>query len=442
VIGPRPSPAGSPRARRLAETLLLAASGQAAFLWPPLYLAAGCPENLFTALLCALALAAALLAAGGGRLRRQLPEAAVSVALLALALAGAAASRADSAFPRAAVVVTPMLGGFWTARLLLRDSPDTVRRFAFATCWALLAMSALAGLGHILFASAWLTLDVNPHPVAARIVLLSFAPLAIVAGWPAINGRGPHAHERPAGDCSRPDGDDRQAHGMRRAAGCVVLSAAGVALYLMRLRSALLIVPLAVACAAAARALRFRYLVIAAVAACATTPIFFRHFPERRVPTGEYEPIYYRAENYPFTLHAIRAHPWLGVGFRAPREDLVRDYRPRFALASKSSFAASARRIVTSENSLLTFAVDAGLPFAALYAASVAVLFGRLIRPARPDEVPPAVPRVALLVPLAAVTGHLMLFDGLLLPQVSWFFHVLLGLIPAGLDNRSSKSAT
>jgi hypothetical protein len=39
-------------------------------------------------------------------------------------------------------------------------------------------------------------------------------------------------------------------------------------------------------------------------------------------------------------------------------------------------------------------------------------------------------PALALLLPIAAGLLHFQVFDGLLNPQISWFFHVLLGMIP------------
>jgi predicted membrane metal-binding protein len=39
-------------------------------------------------------------------------------------------------------------------------------------------------------------------------------------------------------------------------------------------------------------------------------------------------------------------------------------------------------------------------------------------------------PPLALFLPITAVLLHSILYDSLLYPQVSWFFHLLLGLIP------------
>ena len=41
-------------------------------------------------------------------------------------------------------------------------------------------------------------------------------------------------------------------------------------------------------------------------------------------------------------------------------------------------------------------------------------------------------PPLALLFPLCLALLHYQLYDGLLFAQNSWFFHLLLGLIPAG----------
>jgi len=88
--------------------------------------------------------------------------------------------------------------------------------------------------------------------------------------------------------------------------------------------------------------------------------------------------------------------------------------------------------IVTSDNQVLTFLTGLGFPFTILYCLAVLTLVlklaGLALRPP-PDCV---LPPLALLFPLCLALVHYQLYDGLLFAQNSWFFHILLGLIPAG----------
>jgi ABC-type uncharacterized transport system YnjBCD ATPase subunit len=48
---------------------------------------------------------------------------------------------------------------------------------------------------------------------------------------------------------------------------------------------------------------------------------------------------------------------------------------------------------------------------------------------------------VVLLLPLTASLLHFQFFDGLLFPQLSWFFHILLGLIPTVSGKEAHQTA-
>ena len=144
-----------------------------------------------------------------------------------------------------------------------------------------------------------------------------------------------------------------------------------------------------------------------------------------------WENVAYRAENYPFSYHIALRHPLLGIGARAPREKYLEDYSIHYPYITKGNFAFSVGNIRTSENIFLTFLADFGFPFFLLYSGSVVLLFIRLVRHTLQGDKANVIQPICILLPLTAGLLHLMILDGLYLPQVSWFFHILLGLIPA-----------
>ena len=157
--------------------------------------------------------------------------------------------------------------------------------------------------------------------------------------------------------------------------------------------------------------------------------LFFNQLPESKM-RADNEPTYYRVENYPFSWHIAVRNPFLGNGLRAPREKYLEDYELVYPYSTKEKFADSTRRIVCSENVFLTFMADLGFPFLIIYMGSVIILLIRLIRSASKPNPPGFLPPLAILLPLVGALMHFLVLDGLLHAHVSWFFHILLGMIP------------
>jgi hypothetical protein len=141
-----------------------------------------------------------------------------------------------------------------------------------------------------------------------------------------------------------------------------------------------------------------------------------------------HESVAYRLENVRFSWHLAREHPWFGIGLWASREGYLRDYEIKYPYLTKEDFSAWTRKLKTSENNFLTFMADLGLPFILLYSGVVLVILGRLTGRALQAPAGAVFPPLALLLPLVGEILHLQVFDGLFHPQVSWFFHILLGL--------------
>jgi hypothetical protein len=125
-------------------------------------------------------------------------------------------------------------------------------------------------------------------------------------------------------------------------------------------------------------------------------------------------------------------HPsFLLLAGESPREEFLKDYQIKYSGATKAQFARTVRKIVSADNMILTFLVGLGFPFTLTYLVALGILLARLAGMA--FKPPPGLffHPLVLLFPLATALVHFQLFDGLLFPQNCWFFHLLLGLIPA-----------
>jgi hypothetical protein len=268
------------------------------------------------------------------------------------------------------------------------------------------AIVALCLLGYIVSGQIEYFLDVNPHPLADRMLLLAFAPLTFVF-W----------GKRPVAVVS-----------------VIILVLSYAAFYPSNLRSAMLIPPALGLLAVLFGILRLRYFAALLVPLVVILVCFFYQLPIGKIGP-ESETAYYRAESYPFSWHIAAKHPVLGIGLRAPREQYLEDYQIKYPYVTKEKFADSVHRVVTSENIFLTFMSELGFPFVILYTGCVLILFVRLARMARNAQQTTFIPAFAILLPVTAALLHFQVLDGLLHPQISWFFHILLGMIPSRTDN-------
>jgi len=367
---------------------------QAALLKPDITLVVGERAKLFTGLLCALSLVASVLLVKKPLKCGTVPEIAMSVLL-----SGLMSSTAVSSSLRGLVIIASAAGGFWCARILL----NTNARQALFTqfCAIILAAVVVLGiLGQIVDGDIIYFLDVNKHPIACRILLLWFAPLVFVMKGDKTNV----------------------------VIGLLLLCLSYVVFLFGNLRSAVLIPVVLGIMAAIFGALRLRYVIAILLALALIVGIFFHFLPKEKIGL-EYEPAYYRAENYPFSLYIAKKHPFLGIGLRAPRESYLEDYEIKYPYVTKEKFRESVKYIESSENIFLTFMVDLGFPFLILYVGCVIVLLVRLIRMVKEPDSRSYLPPVALLLPIIAGLLDFQILDGLFHPQISWFFHILLGMI-------------
>lgn len=399
----------APAGKRVAFVLMALTCFQAAFLTPDAPLVPGERTNLATGLLCGMSLVGAWLFTDGLEQRLHSRAAKVSAALLLLGglsiLFCPFPAEQGSAFFRGSVALASGLGGYWCGRILLRERP-----WREMLAWYLAAV--LVGL--ICFCIAGYVIkdeiqDLLPgsgkHPLINRIMLLWFAPLMLMA-----------MRER-----------------FRMFLGGALIAFSYVALYLSRLRTAVLM-PLVLGGASVLLGLLpWRWTVLLSTFFLLVAASFFALFPEKfqEITRSDREEVYYRVENYPFSWHVATKHPWLGIGLRTDRARFLQDYEPVWPSVSKQRFRESVEKIVTSENSYTTLMVGFGIPFALLYTGALLWIYctlGLSVARVHTADVPPL---LALFLPLTASLTYFMVYDGLMYPQVSWFFHLLLGMAPS-----------
>ncbi len=376
---------------------------QVAFLNPYVLVIPGERTNLFSGFLCLVTLLAAWRVMARGTEDWRSPEAVVSVVLTLLVILSSAFSAVPgSSTARGFALTASALGGFWCARILLATQRGRVffRLYCLALLGGLLAASLF---GFLVFGQAYRLVDVNPHPLADRILILWFAPLSFLIGG----------------------------SGAGRAVALVMFLLSCVVFYVSDLRSAMLIPVVLVVLAALFGELRMRYLIVILVVIAAVLLAFFKQLPAVKMDKSQ-EYTYYRAESYPFAWHVALKHPFLGIGLRAPKDQYLKDYKLSYPYVSRQEFSQSLKRITTLENIFLTFMAELGFPFLIIYSGCLVLLLVRLLRDLRRPPPLRLFHPLVLLLPIVAALLHFQVLDGLLHPQISWFFHLLLGLIPTG----------
>ncbi|MCF6291490.1 MAG: O-antigen ligase family protein [Desulfobacterales bacterium] len=370
--------------------------------------------KVFSGLLCAVFLIVALFASRKEILHRHASAARVSIILVSLViLSGLFSITPASSSARGFVILTSALGGFWGARLLL----NTRARLVFFQWFCLvilvgvmiLTVAGIANSGKI-----YQYIDVHWHPVADRLILLSFAPLALITTG------------------SRP----LKYWGIFFLAACyIVLIMAG---YFHGMESVIIFPPLCLVLAAAFRKWSFKELCILLIILALMFPVLSSHLKKHSTTYDKgFISIAYRIENIYFSWHLARLNPFLGIGLWAPRDTYLADYETKYPYASKETFTRWTHELRTSENSVLTFMADLGFPFIIIYSSAVILLLWKLVRAA--IRKPPDMPYhpLVLLLPVVGAILHYQFFDGLFHPQISWFFHILLGLIPTAQGKHS-----
>jgi hypothetical protein len=384
---------------------------QLAFLSPYVIVIPGERANVFSAILCAVSLVLALVFRKKDSVRARPLEIAVSIVLLILAvLSGLFSLTPGPSSVRGFTILAAGLGGFWCARILL-FSQERQKHFLGLCIFMLGGVLILSVLSLATNGSIYQFVDSHWHPVADRLILFSFAPLALLSA------------------------------GSRRGVmAAVLLLFASYIVLLFGARTAAMgsavVIPILLCLfAAVLREWRLKQIVALLVVMFAVSLAagnhFFYHDPNLVKKWGKQgESVAYRAENIFFSWKVATDNPLLGIGLLAPRDEILENYQPRYPYISKETFVQWTIRLRTSENMFFTFLVDMGFPFTLIYTATVLFLLFSLLRMVFHPPAGFIFHPLVLLLPISGALLHYQVVDGLLHPQLSWFFHILLGLIP------------
>lgn len=397
-------PAGSP-GQRAAFALVLFTTFQACFLFPSVTLVPGERTNLFTGLLCGISLLGAWLFTEGMEKRLRSRGIWLSLALVALGGASILASHESlTAFYRGSVALASSLGGYWCGRIVLGE-PAWRRLFA-KCCLVLLVALGVLCIGGVLYDGNIndLLRGTGKHPLANRIMLLWFAPLAFIA----------------------------TGTGLQRLLSWGAMALSYGAILLSGLRTTVLMPVVLGVASILLGILPLRWTLAALVVSVLLAAGFFTMFPEefKVITTSDREEVYYRLENYPFSLHIVEKHPLLGVGLRTDRMPFYEDYEVLYPHVSRRQFKESMQAIVTSENSLLTMMTGFGLPFTIIYLAGLLWTYGCLIISMVRLPSSQSMALLSLFLPITAGLTYAQIYDAVMYPQICWLFHLLLGMAP------------
>ena len=355
--------------------------------------------KVFSGLLCALTFFT-LLIVKQQKLRIS-TEWTICVVLSLLCLfSGLGSSSPSSSLWRGATLIFSAVGGFWCGRLML----DTryCRIFFGRFCLFLLTLLLLFGVAGFIFDGKVLYFaGVHKHIFNGLILLLSFGPLQLLFGgrrWMVVTGI------------------------LYLLASYYVISLSfdpmiwfppllllGGIIVSMRIKKRIIIPVLLV------------FIVVG---------LFQKYqLPEYFLNKGSIS-TWVRVENVFFSWHIAKKKPLLGIGLVAPRLAYLDDYEIVYPYVTKEQFSAvipDENR--SSENQIFTFLCDLGMPFLLIYSSSMLFLYLRLCKHAWRDKKRGEDRSIILWIPITAALLHFQFFDGLLHPQISWFFHILIGLI-------------
>ena len=387
------------RSEKIVWIFFAATSCQLAFQHPSFLLVAGERSNLFSGLLCFLTLIVAVVWGRRGAINLRSPEFLISAALTVVAgVSGLFSLTPLSSSLRVFVLLASGLGGFWCARILLQTS-ENQRRFTWLCLWILSGLLVISFLSYLKTGYIEKFISDRSHPLTNVILLLSFAPLALL------------------GQKSRPS----------MVLGLILLGLSYITLCLSE-RISVVFIPLGVSLVGALfGTLRWKNFVLVCLVMALVVGIFHEkiiwHKLSIAYPAN-------RVENFPFSWSIVKKHPWLGIGLRTPRDQFMQDYQPTYPTVTKEQFARTTRDIVSADNQFLTLLVGLGLPFTLAYLGALGILLARLVGLTLKPTPGLFLHPLVLLLPLTMGLVHFQFFDGLLFPQSCWFFHLLLGLIP------------
>jgi hypothetical protein len=379
---------------------------QMAFLWPYVVLFPGERVNVFSGVLAVLTLGLAWMSVRASAFPGTRTELAVSLVLVLLAIASGLFSQDPvSSSLRVFVLLGTGVGGFWVGRFLLVEASRQVF-FVWFSAAILAGMGAVGFWGYVAHGRPEYFWNTNPHALVNVLMLLSSAPLALLSS------------RRP----------------VQVLAGILSLSGALLVLYVAAtatgLKSALFAPATALVILVALGAWRFKTLAPGFVILLLATAMTAHSVVNSPAEKSLADSLSYRVESYPFSLHVANRSPLLGIGLRQSREEFVDGYEIQHPSFTPENFRNLVSELVTSENAFLTFLCGLGYPFTALYISALSVILFRLMRSIHKPPESSGLPPSALFLPITCSLLHSLVVDTLLYPQINWFFHLFLGMVP------------
>lgn len=366
---------------------------QAAFLVPYLVLVPGERTNVFTTLLATLP--ALWLALKNGRAglswRTALPW---LILACGLAVSALASPTPQSSGLRALSFFCPAAAGLYCAHGLFREHAAGVLLFRLLT----LCFAGLTG-AHLVFGASPSFMGLHHHALAGTLLLLSAGPIHL-----AFTGTRPW-----------------------RAAAALLLAAGALVCFLAGSRFVILLPFALIPALMLLRRVALKHALLGILASTAVALAFFAMYPGKVPRLVNYESTFYRIEGVPAAWEIVKQEPLFGIGLRTPRRSYLESFEPPFGTVSKKAFLAVVDVNVTWDNQFLSLLVGVGVPLTLLYLGLLARMMHTCLGRVRRHELGPGVEQ-ALAFALLATLVHLFVHDGLLYPQISWFFHVLLGV--------------
>ena len=399
-----------------AGVLFVVTCVQLTFLWPYVVVIGGERANIFSGMLCAVTLIAVWTLCPKSEVKIRPVELIVSALLVFFAVGSAAlsATPASSGW-RTFVIIASGLGGYWSSRFLLH-SVNARKLFVYFCSGLLVCVVSLILLALLQGLPSHTLLDVNPHPVCSRILMLSFAPMTLVATsgvMPVVVG-----------------------------AIMLIMSYAGLVAMLAwgQVSTAPIfpIILLLLSCAFLWRSRKVRAVLIVLLIFASIMAAIFAGRIKNDLPLDS-QSFTYRYENLFFSSMIAADHPLFGIGARSPREAYLENYVVKHPLYTKEKFVNWTKTVTTSDNLPLSLLADFGIPFTLIYVSFVLLLTLSLVRSAWKDSSDFYPHPLALLLPIMAILMQSMILDAIYHPHVSWFFHILLGMSFMSYSQKSAK---
>ena len=365
----------------------------------------GLRVDVYSGILCALTFGFAVMTSRSGSFRATWPEIIASAVLFVFALlSGFYSVTPLSSTAWALSWSANALGGFWAARILL-DTRFRKKVFVWLCAGTIHSLIALSLWGYYFHGLSQYFVD-NLHQLVNITLLLSFSSLTLIATKKPIQAL----------------------------IGLYILVSSYVTLYVCGVggvEAAVLIPPAILIPGMVIMLFRSRARVVPLVIALLCVIItahYMTWVSSERFSEGGYQQE--RIEFYPFSAHVASKSPWVGIGLRTHRVSYLEDYELRFTRQTKGHFAGDVGWLVTSQNMFLTFMTGFGIPFALIYVGCLVLLMARLTRASLAPDPDSVIPPLALFIPLSGAILHYFMMDILIQPQIAWFFHVLLALVP------------